>query len=227
MIRRKKGKKFEDSNHLEMILDGITEEPEAGQKPKKVPFWKRKKESQEEFKLYDDIEYIEEKDFDRDMYQNEQDVFEEEEIKQNFDRTLGEEEQIEEELRKNFKMKGLILADIKIIKMHDKHLESGTSKLVPATITMAGEVSEGKTNGVNKEEFKILQDYIYRTIKQISKEILSGNIALKPYNKNGKKPCEYCSYKAICGFDPRLCGNNYNYIDKKSKDDIIRKMSQC
>ena len=97
MIRRKKGKKYEDSNHLEMILDGITEEPEAGQKPKKVPFWKRKKESQEEFKLYDDIEYIEEKDFDRDMYQNEQDVFEEEEIKQNFDRTLGEEEQIEEE----------------------------------------------------------------------------------------------------------------------------------
>jgi hypothetical protein len=30
------------------------------------------------------------------------------------------EEQIEEELRKNFKMKGLILADVKVIKMHDK-----------------------------------------------------------------------------------------------------------
>ena len=136
------------------------------------------------------------------------------------------EEQIEDELRKNFKMKGLILADVKVIKMHDKHLESGTSKLVPATITKAGEISEGKTNGVNKEEFKILQDYIYRTIKQISKEILRGNISIKPYNKNGTKPCKYCSYKAICGFNPRLCGNDYNYIDKKSKDDIIRKMSQ-
>lgn len=134
------------------------------------------------------------------------------------------EEQIEEELRKNFKMKGLILADIKVIKMHDKNLETGTSKLVPATITKSGEISEGKTNGVNKEEFEVLQNYIYKTIKQISKEILSGNIALKPYNKSGKTPCEYCSYKAICGFNPRLCGNNYNYVEKKSKDDIIRKM---
>lgn len=136
------------------------------------------------------------------------------------------EDQIEEELRKNFKMKGLILADIKVIKMHDKNLETGTSKLIPATITKSGDISEGKTNGVNKEEFEILQNYIYKTIKQISKEILSGNIALKPYNKSGKTPCEYCSYKAICGFNPQLCGNNYNYVEKKSKDDIIRKMEE-
>ena len=136
------------------------------------------------------------------------------------------EEQIEEELRKNFKMKGLILADIKVIKMHDKNLESGASKLIPATITKAGDISEAKTSGVNKEEFEILQNYIYRTIKQIAKEILTGNISIKPYNKKGQKPCDYCSYKAICGFDTRLCGNNYNYIDKKSKDDIIRKMKQ-
>ena len=73
-------------------------------------------------------------------------------------------------------------------------------------------------------EFEVLQNYIYRTIKQIAKEILTGNINIKPYNKKGQKPCDYCSYKAICGFDTRLCGNNYNYIDKKSKDDIIRKM---
>ena len=134
------------------------------------------------------------------------------------------EEQVEEELRKNFKMKGLILADIKVIKMHDKLLESGTSNLIPATIKKSGEISEGKTSGVNKEEFKILQDYIYKTIKEISKEILGGNIDIKPYNKKGKTPCEYCTYKEICGFDVRMSGNKYNYIGNKSKDDIIIKM---
>lgn len=141
------------------------------------------------------------------------------------DKKISEEE-IEEELRKKFKMKGLILADIKVIKIHDKNLETGTSKLIPATITKSGEISEGKTSGVNKEEFKILQDYIYRTIKEISKEILKGNINIKPYNKNGETPCEYCNYKAICGFNPRFCGNSYNYIEKKTKDDIILKMRQ-
>ena len=71
-----------------------------------------------------------------------------------------------------------------------------------------------------------MQDYIYKTIKDISKEILTGKIDLKPYNKKGKTPCEYCNYKSICGFNPRQNGNKYNYIDKKTKDDIILKMQK-
>ena len=123
-------------------------------------------------------------------------------------------------------MKGLILADVKIIKMNDNTLTSGSSKLVPAGLTSSGTVNERYTNGVDKEEFKILQDYIDKTIKDISKEILSGKIGLKPYYKNGKTPCEYCEYKPICGFNPRQKDNGYCYIDKKSKDDIIRKMKE-
>ena len=137
------------------------------------------------------------------------------------------DEQIEEMIRKNFRMKGLILADVKIIKMQDNTLVSGSSKIIPAAITTSGAVNEKWTNGVTKEEFKILQDYIDITIKQIAKEIYSGKIDLKPYNKNGKTPCEYCEYKSICGFNPRLNGNKYNYIDKKSKDDIILKMKKA
>ena len=139
------------------------------------------------------------------------------------DKKISEEE-IEELIRKNFRMKGLIVADVKIIKMNDRTLKSGSSKMVPATITSSGAVNEKWTSGVNAEEFKILQQYINKIVKQISKEILSGNIDLKPYNKKGKTPCEYCEYKSICGFNTRLCKNDYNYIDKKSKDEILNKM---
>lgn len=134
--------------------------------------------------------------------------------------------EIEDMIKKNFRMKGLILADVKIIKMNDNTLVSGSSKMVPAAITASGSVNEKWTNGVDKEEFKILQDYIDITIKQIAKEIFSGKIDLKPYNKKGKTPCEYCEYRTICGFNPRLNGNKYNYIDKKSKDDIILLMKK-
>ena len=137
-----------------------------------------------------------------------------------------DEDEIEEIIRKNFKMKGLIVADVKIIKMNDNSLQSGSSKIVPAAITASGGVNEKWTNGVKQEEFKILQDYIYKTIRDISKEILKGRIDLKPYYKKGKTPCEYCNYKAICGFNPRLKDNNYNYIDQKSKDDILIKMKK-
>ena len=141
------------------------------------------------------------------------------------DKKISDDE-IEEMIKKNFRMKGLILADVKIIKMNDNTLTSGSSKMVPAAITASGTVNEKWTNGVNKEEFKVLQDYIDITIKQIAREIFSGKIDLNPYNKKGKTPCEYCEYKTICGFNPRQNGNKYNYIDKKTKDDIIRMMKQ-
>ena len=136
------------------------------------------------------------------------------------------EQEIEDMIRKNFRMKGLIIADVKIIRMNDKELKSGSSKLVPAAITSSGTVNEKWTSGVSKEDFKVLQDYIYKTIKDISKEIFSGKIDLKPYYKKGKTPCSYCEYKSICGFNPKIADNKYNYIPEKSKDEIIENMKR-
>jgi len=133
-------------------------------------------------------------------------------------------EEIEEKIKENFRMKGLILADVKVVKMHDKNLSSGQSKLVPAYIDKSGNLSPKKTKGITKEQFTILQEYIYKTIKEISKEILEGNINLKPFNKNGTTPCEYCEYKQICNFNPSLYKNEYNYIPKRGKEEIFEKM---
>ena len=123
-------------------------------------------------------------------------------------------------------MKGLILADIKVVKMQDKNLSQGQSKLIPAYIDKSGNLSPKRTKGLSKEQFEILQKYIYKTIKEISQEILEGNIDLKPYNKNGVTPCEYCEYKQICNFNPSIYKNEYNYIVKKDKEEILEAMKQ-
>ena len=135
-----------------------------------------------------------------------------------------EQEEIEEKIRANFKMKGLILADVKVVKLHDKNLQNGSSALIPAYIGKDGELSEKKTSGVTAEQFKDLQKYMYTVIKQISREILGGNIDLKPYYKDKKTPCKYCDYKSICSFNMGGCENSYNYIDKKSKEEILHKI---
>ena len=135
-------------------------------------------------------------------------------------------EEIEQKIKENFKMKGLILADVKVVKMHDKTLTSGASKLVPAYIDKSGNLGS-KTNGITKEQFTNLQKYIDKTIAEISKEILSGKIDLKPYYKKGNTPCKYCIYKPICGFNPGFCGNNYNYIGNKSKYEVLKKMEEA
>ena len=135
-------------------------------------------------------------------------------------------EEIEEDIKKNFKMKGLVVADVKLIKMLDNTLETGTSNLVPVTLTKEGTISEKKSSTMEKEKFKMLQKYIIKTIKNIGKEILSGKIDIKPYYKNKTTPCEYCSYKAICQFDKNRFCNSYNNIPTLTEEEILEKISE-
>ncbi len=134
------------------------------------------------------------------------------------------DEEIENKIKKMFKMKGLILADVNIVRMMDKNLESGYSSIVPAYVTSNNEISEKLSNAISKEEFQKLQKNIKTTIKQISKEILMGNINVKPYNNKNKTHCDYCPYKSICHFDTSLFGNEYNYMNNLKKEEILGKL---
>ena len=138
-----------------------------------------------------------------------------------------DDEQIEQEIKKKFKMNGLILADVKVVKMMDKKLESGQSTIIPAYIDKEGNLSK-KSNAVKKEQFEDLQKYTTKIIKEISKEILSGNINLEPYynTKTKKTPCDYCEYKMICQFKAGTHGNSYNYIATKEKEQILEEIRE-
>ena len=122
------------------------------------------------------------------------------------------EEQIESKIRANFKMKGLLLADVSVIKMMDNKLSTGASDIVPIYITKDGEISEKKSSVISKEDFKGLQIKVKEIIKEIAKEILTGKIDIKPYNYKKKTGCDYCKYKTICMFNTNIKGNEYNYI---------------
>ena len=131
------------------------------------------------------------------------------------------EEEIENEIRKKFKMQGIILADINVVKMMDNKLESGQSNIIPAYVGAKGDLSERKTSGVSKKQFRYLQKYMNVVIKQIAEEILSGNINIYPYYKKKKTPCQYCEYKAICGFNTGAPNNKYNYISEMEKEEVL------
>ncbi len=131
------------------------------------------------------------------------------------------EEEIENEIRKKFKMQGLILADVSVVKMMDTTLEKGSSNIIPAYIGKDGDLSQTKTSGVTRKQFNYLQKYMNKIIKQISEEIMSGNIDINPYYKKKKTPCEYCKYKAICGFDTGNANNKYNYIGEMEKNAVL------
>ena len=136
-------------------------------------------------------------------------------------------EEIEEIIKKNYKMNGLVLADVNIIKMMDTKLETGKSDIIPVSLNDSGEINYKNSKTVTKEEFENLQKYTTKLIKEISKEILDGKINLKPYyTVSGKNtPCSYCEYKSICRFNPRIAGNNYFYVGNKSRQEILNQIN--
>ena len=138
------------------------------------------------------------------------------------------EEEIEDKIRKKFKMQGLILADVDVVKMMDTNLETGSSDIVPAYIGKEGNLSNTRSSSVSRKQFEYLQKYTNKLIKQISSEILSGNIDINPYYnvKNKKTPCEYCAYKSICNFNGTDCANGYNYINNIEKETILEMMQE-
>ena len=136
------------------------------------------------------------------------------------DKNLTDEE-IKQELTKQFRMNGIILADINIVKMMDTKIQKGSSNIIPAYIDKDGNLSSQRSNAITKEQFTKLQDVVKKIIKQLGQEILEGNIEIKPtYNKKNKvEACKYCEYKSICGFNPSI--HNYAFIDNKSKEEIL------
>lgn len=125
---------------------------------------------------------------------------------------LGEEE-IKNAIRKNFRMKGVVLADVNVVKMMDKNLNSGvTSDIIPVGLTNSGNFDKHCSKVLDKEEFNNLQTKVNSIIQDISNEILNGKIEIKPYSYRDENGCTYCQYNSICRFNPNLKNNSYNYI---------------
>lgn len=138
------------------------------------------------------------------------------------------DETIGDEIKKNFKMQGVILADVDVAKMMDTSLspDSVTSNIVPIMIKKEGDIIESKSSVMKAEDFSNLQKKVKKIIKQISQEILNGNVEIKPYYYQRATPCEFCIYKNICCFTPGLSGNEYRYIPKSKKQQILEELRE-
>ena len=108
---------------------------------------------------------------------------------------------IEEQIRKGVKMKGLILADVKVVKLHDKNLEKGASALVPAYIDKEGGITVDDCEVVARQMNEILdrEDYIPDSYTfEVSSPGLGRPLKKeKDYVRNMNKDIEIRTYRAI------------------------------
>jgi ATP-dependent helicase/nuclease subunit B len=129
-----------------------------------------------------------------------------------------EDSEIEKEIMKKLKMKGLLLKDADIIKSMDSQIK-GTSTIIPASINSDGNIGS-RTNGATYEQFNLLRRYIKGAIENLSEDMVKGDITIRPYKKKNKTPCEFCAYPSICQFDSSMKDNKYKIINDKKDDEI-------
>ena len=136
------------------------------------------------------------------------------------------DEEISAEIKKMFKMKGAILANVDVVRAMDNKLDTGYSDIIPVHIGKEGNITSKIDSTLKLEEFENLQKYTKKIIKQISKEILKGKIDIRPTYDAKKTPCEYCKYHTICSFSTSIKGNEYMYIDKYDKKAVLEKIKE-
>lgn len=130
-------------------------------------------------------------------------------------------EEIETAIMKRLKMKGLLLADVQLIKYMDKDID-GNSLIIPARINKGDTL--GKSSVATLEQFTVLRGYVRKLLKDLCAEIMKGNVPIKPYKKKKMTSCQYCSYSAICQFDLTQKENSYRLLHDRVDEDIWKLM---
>lgn len=128
------------------------------------------------------------------------------------------EDELENAIMRKLKMKGLVLADVKLIKEMDNTI-GGSSMLIPATVNK-GDVLGKNTSGATLEQFKVIRKYIKGLLKDIGTEILMGNADIKPYKKKDINSCTYCNFLPICQFDTTRKENSFRLLYNKDNDEV-------
>lgn len=142
------------------------------------------------------------------------------------DKNLSDEE-IRKQLNKKFRMKGLVVADIDIVKLMDTNISPANfSNNIPVYLDKEGNISNSRSSVLDREKFERLQRYTKHIIAEISNEIFNGNINMYPFYMNKKTQCDYCEYKSICNFNSKFKGNKYNYISNMSKEEILAQIKE-
>ncbi|AHK48629.1 ATP-dependent helicase [Bacillus velezensis TrigoCor1448] len=128
-------------------------------------------------------------------------------------------DEIEQEIFKKFKMKGLLLGDREAISLMDTTLEEGRSNIVNAGLKKDGSLRSDSA-AVSERDFHLLTDHVRRTFEQAGEAITDGLVSITPYKLKDKTPCTYCAFQSVCQFDESLKENEYRSL-KAEKDGTI------
>ncbi len=128
------------------------------------------------------------------------------------------EQKAAEEMLKQLKMKGLLLADQAVIELLDRDL-AGPSLLLPVGYKKDGTFTSA-SRVISEDQFVQLRNYLQSQLKTIGQRIVSGEIAISPYQQGQEKACRFCVFRPVCQFDPLQEDNLFRLLANRDEETL-------
>ncbi|MEX2104297.1 MAG: helicase-exonuclease AddAB subunit AddB, partial [Bacilli bacterium] len=135
-------------------------------------------------------------------------------------KTALPQDQIDLELFKQFKMKGLVAADVETAQLMDTSMTNQPSSIIPIRLKNDGGFYK-HSSVASQEDFGHLRNYVRHHIQDIGTQITDGVIDIRPYKLKKKTACTFCSYKPVCQFDREFEDQDYRSLQAISKEDVL------
>lgn len=131
----------------------------------------------------------------------------------------ADDQVLEGKLLKELRLDGLVNADDTVIEHLERGL-SGSSNLIPVGRNKDGSLSKS-SRALLPEDFALFLAFARKKEQELKDQMGEGHAEAAPYELNGSTGCDYCAYRGICGFDPRLDGYAYRSLENYSKEEVL------
>lgn len=132
------------------------------------------------------------------------------------------EDLIEEEILKSYKMRGYLLDDPGVVMGMDAQLGK-TSTVIPAALKTDGSFTKA-SKVLSTDDLQIVRKFVRQRHQQAGDGMLAGDARVYPYRLKDKMPCQYCSYRSVCQFDPTNPEQKYRHYESLNPEESLEKM---
>jgi len=131
-------------------------------------------------------------------------------------------ENVEKEIARKLKMKGLVLEEAQLIRQLDNQI-TGSSDIIPVALTVNGGFTKNSAI-LPAADFTALIKHVEELLRRIGQEIMNGKIKIEPIKTGQHTACGFCLYRSICQFDRLLLDNNFRNIRPLKDDEVVTRI---
>ena len=117
------------------------------------------------------------------------------------------------------RMNGLSNSDPAILNLID-HVGKKKSMVVKNLTRDESGMPSSRSMVADTKQMHMLCAYGTDKVANLGREMMKGKLDINPYEYKKGRPCDYCEFKSVCGFDSRLEGYHYRRFSPLKPDEM-------